>query len=316
MAVDIIARALAAGLLGEDGNVSPKKLPVINTNEKTKYSVGGIGEGVNLKGYNVVDVMMTMLYGVMYPTIEEPTFEIKLDTNNGTAGSSFITNGTLIFNRGKIEPAYGTSGYRAGLPTSYNYNGEVIESQELIVPITLKIDHLKQGDNEIMFEVNYSEGEQPKDSAGNNYQSPLAAGRITRNIIINGKMPIYTVCEEGSLTPVPAEISYFDKKDNNGGEGYQVTMLPEVSGGETQKVAVDSSIEIVGVQVFDELSQSWQWLGSEDAAASMNIFKKGETITEKIDGIDFEYTIYQSDPDSEYHPIGERKLRFFVVLPA
>jgi hypothetical protein len=109
------------------------------------------------------------------------------------------------------------------------------------------------------------------------------------------------------------EISYFNNKEE--GEGYEVVMLPEVSGGDTQKVAVDSSIEIVGVQVFDELSQTWQWLGSEDAAASMNIFKKGETITENIDGIDFEYTIYQSDPDSEYHPIGERKLRFFIVLP-
>jgi hypothetical protein len=35
-----------------------------------------------------------------------------------------------------------------------------------------------------------------------------------------------------------------------------------------------------------------------------------------VDGVDFEYVVYQSDPDSEYHPIGERKLRFFVVLPA
>jgi hypothetical protein len=314
MAVDIIARALAAGLLGADGNVSPNKLPVINTDEKTKYSVGGIGEGTNLKGYNVIDVMMTMLYGVMYPNIEEPSFEVKLDNVNGTAGASFSTNGTLIFNRGKIEPAYGTSGYRAGLPVSYGYNGELIESQELVLPIILNIDHLNQGDNEVVFEVNYSAGEQPKDSAGNSYQSPLGAGKLTKTIIINGKMPIYTVCEDGTLSAIPAETSYFNDGEN--GEGYEVVMLPEVSGGDTQKVAVDSSIEIVGVQVFDELSQSWQWLGSEDAAASMEIFKKGETITENVDGIDFEYTVYQSDPNSEYHPIGERKLRFFIVLPA
>ena len=78
MAVDIIARALAAGLMGADGNVSPDKLPKINTDEATKYSVGGIGAGVNLKGHNIIDVMMTMLYGVMYPTIEEPSFEIKV----------------------------------------------------------------------------------------------------------------------------------------------------------------------------------------------------------------------------------------------
>ena len=37
MAVDIIARALAAGLMGADGNVSPDKLPKINTDEVTKY---------------------------------------------------------------------------------------------------------------------------------------------------------------------------------------------------------------------------------------------------------------------------------------
>lgn len=314
MAVDIIARALAAGLLGADGNVSPNKLPVINTDEKTKYSIGGIGEGVNLKGYNIIDVMMTMLYGVMYPNIEEPSFEVKLENINGTAGMPFKTNGIITFNRGKIEPAYGTSGYRSGLPISYICNGELIESQELTLPITLNIDHLVQGENKVIFEVNYTAGDQPKDSAGNPYSEPLSDGKITKTIIINGRMPIYTVCEEGTLTAVPAETSYFNHKED--GEGYEVVMLPEISGGDTQKVAVDSSIEINGVQVFDELSQSWQWLGSEDAAASMNIFKKGETITENIDGIDFEYTIYQSDPDSEYHPIGERKLRFFIVLPA
>lgn len=314
MAVDIIARALTAGLLGADGNVSPNKLPVINTDEKTKYSIGGIGEGVDLKGYNVIDVMMTMLYGVMYPNIKEPSFEIKLENTNGTAGKSFETNAIITFDRGKIEPAYGTSGYRSGLPTYYVCNGELIESKELTLPITLNIDHLIQGENQVVFEVNYAAGEQPKDSAGNIYLEPLSEGKIMKTIIINGKMPIYTVCEEGSLTAVPVETSYFNNKEE--GEGYEVVMLPEISGGDTQKIAVDSSIEIIGVQVFDELSQSWQWLGGEDAAASMNIFKKGEIITENIGGIDFEYAIYQSDPDSEYHPIGERKLRFFIVLPA
>lgn len=316
MAVDIIARALAAGLLGADGNVSPEKLPVINTNETTKYSIGGIGAGVNLKGYNVIDVMMTMLYGVMYPRIEEPSFHVSLEKINGTAGSSFETNGTITFDRGKIEPAYGTSGFRAGLPMSYSYNNIIVESQELTLPITLKIDHLKQGDNEVVFEVNYSSGEQPMDSAGNSYGTILEAGKISKSIIIKGKMPIYTVCEEGTLTAVPIETSYFNKIEEDGGEGYQVVMLPEISGGETQKVAVDSSVEIVGVQVFDELSQTWQWLGSEDATASMEIFKKGETITEIVDGNEISYTIYQSDPDTEYHPIGERELRFFIVLPA
>ena len=315
MAVDIIARALAAGLMGADGNVSPEKLPKINTDEVTKYSVGGIGAGVNLKGYNIIDVMMTMLYGVMYPVIEEPSFEIKVENKNGTVGAPFTTNGTLIFNRGKIEPAYGTSGYRAGLPTSYTYNGIVVETQELTIPVTIMVDHLKEGENEIMFEVNYSAGEQPMDSAGNVYQTALEAGKISKSIIINGKMPIYTVCEEGTLTAVPVEASYFNETEEGSGEGYQVVMLPEVSGGETQKVAVDSSVEIVGIQVFDELSQTWQWLGSEDAAVSMEIFKKGETITEIVDGNEISYTIYQSDPDSEYHPIGERKLRFFITLP-
>ena len=316
MAVDIIARALAAGLMGADGNVSPDKLPKINTDEATKYSVGGIGAGVNLKGHNIIDVMMTMLYGVMYPTIEEPSFEIKVENKNGTIGMPFTTNGTLTFNRGKIEPAYGTSGYRAGLPISYTYNGITVETQELTIPVTITVDNLKEGENGIIFEVNYSAGEQPMDSAGNAYQTALEAGKISKSIIINGKMPIYTVDEDGTLTAIPIETSYFNKVEENGGEGYQVVMLPEVSGGETQKVAVNSSIEIVGVQVFDELSQTWQWLGSEDAAASMEIFKKGETITKIIDGKEVSYTIYQSDIDSEYHPIGERELRFFIVLPA
>lgn len=315
MAVDIIARALAAGLLGEDGNVSPEKLPKINTDEVTKYAIGGIGAGTSLKGYSMSDVLMAMLYGTMYPTIEAPSFDVSIEKTNGNAGSSFTTNGTLTFNRGKIEPAYGTSGYRAGLPTSYSYNGNIVETQDLVLPITLTIDHLNVGDNEVVFEVNYSEGEQPKDSSGASYDAPLAAGKLTKTIVISGKMPIYTVDENGDMSAVDIEMSYFDMRDSGDGEGYQVTVLPEKSETETQMVAVDSSMEILGVQVYDELSQTWQWLGSEDAATSMEIFKKGKTITEVIDGNEVSYTIYQSDPDSEYHPIGERKLRFFIVLP-
>ena len=96
MAVDIIARALAAGLMGADGNVSPDKLPKINTDETTKYSVGGIGAGVNQKGHNIIDVMMTMLYGVMYPVIEEPSFEIKVENKNGTVGISTLKSSKIF----------------------------------------------------------------------------------------------------------------------------------------------------------------------------------------------------------------------------
>ena len=315
MAVDIIARALAAGLMGADGNVSPDKLPKINTSETTKYSVGGVGAGVDLSGYNVIDVMMTMLYGVMYPTIEEPTMSVSLKNTNGTAGAPFETTGVITFNRGKIEPAYGTSGYRAGLPTSYTYNGVTEQSQETTLPITIFIDHLEEGENSVMFEVNYSAGEQPKDSAGNLYGEALPAGKLTASISVNGIMPIYTVDDKGELSAVPVEMSYFDETKTGGGVGFEVTMLPEVSGGETQKVAVDSAMEIVGVKVYDELSQSWQWLGSEDAEWSMEIFQKGETITEVVNGRENDYTIYQSDSDSEYHPIGQRDLRFYIVLP-
>ena len=313
MAVDIIARALAAGMMDSDGKVSPDKLPTINTSEPVKYSVGGIQAGDILKGQNIFEVIMEMLYGAVNPILEDPYLEISLDKVIGVAGESFITNGVITFNRGKIEPAYGTSGYRAGLPTSYRYNGIEIETQELSVPITLSIPILNNGDNEITFAINYSEGEQPKNSVGEPYDSPLPAGTVTKTIVVRGEIPIYTLDANGDLVLVPIEDSYYNNGDL--GEWYQITMAPEKPNGETQEVAINSEVKIVGVKVFDEITKDWQWLGSEDANASMQIFKEKGTITKIIGDKEINYTIYQSDINSEYHPIGERLLRFYIRLP-
>ena len=94
MAVDIIARALAAGLMGADGNVSPDKLPKINTDEATKYSVGGIGAGVNLKGHNIIDVMMKYLCDVMKTRACEWHVSERCCVSGfrGLVGSSFSTS--------------------------------------------------------------------------------------------------------------------------------------------------------------------------------------------------------------------------------
>ena len=145
----------------------------------SSVSVGGITSGTTYAAGTTYDKMWKDLINpVAYPTLTNPSASLSatgaklLET-----GATLATTMTVTFNRGSINPAYGTSGYRSGVATDYSLNGGTAQAGNTF-SVTVDSSQLTY-----QATVNYESGEQPKDSEGNNYSTPLAAGSVNSNTI-------------------------------------------------------------------------------------------------------------------------------------
>ena len=145
---------------------------------QTSVTVGGITSGTTYEaGTSLETLFRDMLNPVAYPTLTNPSASLtatgaKLLETGATLNVTF----TIAFNRGSINPAYGTSGYRSGAATEYTLDGETKSTNTFTRTIT-SAKKSYQGS------VAYEAGEQPKDSTGKNYQSPLPAGSVNSNVV-------------------------------------------------------------------------------------------------------------------------------------
>lgn len=182
----------ASGFSGGPGGSYQNDSPVAKT-------VGGIntGETFFMDEKTFADTMAKMFYPVEYPSLSNP------DNTINTASSKIQEIGNVIdftitttFSRGSINPAYGTSGYRSGLPTSYEYTGAQIAGSQ---PSGAYSDNknltnylILQGSQEWSSKVHYNMGEQPVDSEGHPYDSALPAGSTSfKTLSIEGVYPIF-----------------------------------------------------------------------------------------------------------------------------
>ena len=135
----------------------------------TVVTVGGIPAGTEYaEGESLETIIRDMLDPVLYPTLTNPSASLA------TSGTTLLEVGatpthtlTASFNRGSINPAYGTSGYRAGAATEYSLNSGTGQQtntwSETISP----------ENKTFKATVSYGAGEQPKDSKGNDYGTPV-----------------------------------------------------------------------------------------------------------------------------------------------
>lgn len=142
-------------------------------------AVGGISIGTEYtEGTSLEQIFRDMLAPTMYPTLTNPSASL---TATGAklleSGASLNTTMTVAFNRGSINPAYGTSGYRAGAASDYSLNGGTAQASNTFDVTVTSAQKTYQAT------VNYAAGEQPKDSSGADYSTPLAAGSVNSNTI-------------------------------------------------------------------------------------------------------------------------------------
>ena len=136
-------------------------------------AVGGIkvGDAYTI-GTNYDDMWQDLLDPIKYPTLTNPSASISGGTTLLETGASVSRTITATFNRGSINPAYGTSGYRSGAAVDYALNGGTAQAGNSFTQT------VSESNKTFKIKVNYAAGEQPKDSKGNNYNSPLPAGYV------------------------------------------------------------------------------------------------------------------------------------------
>lgn len=310
MAVDNIARGLAARLTsGPNGTIPDKFLPKFPVEGGTTYPVGGIAAGTDLNGLTYEQIFSMMLYGIVNPTLTAPFLSVTTNQVNAIIGVTPDITGTAIFNRGSINPANGTSGFRAGLPISYSVNDAETASTSLNFGFTIKMDKIVQGENTFVVGVKYGEGEQPKDSTGRNYDSPLPAGVLTKIVKINGTYPIFVSetdeeTQAGNCVEMP-----IDTVINT--DEFQISVGRERNGTVGKQCFCVSLLmpEIKGIQQYNEITKEWAWIqGSPER--SLTTFTT-TTITKIFNGVEVEYTMYTNNLPT----MGGRKLKIFTVLP-
>ena len=300
MPIDIIARGLASSLVGSDGKIAAEKMPTLNgTAELTGFtSIGKLTDASLVEGKTAEEILMMMLYGVVNPTLIDPSLSIALNDDNDMLiiGRQSSLKGTLTFDRGKIEPAYGTSGYRAGAPISYTvgeYSIAAISNQyDFEIQITPTEEKVI-----LSCSVSYGSGEQPLNSIGQPIGAPVSAGFIHSSVELTAAYALFNQF---------GQEQKFEWFEDEAGQGYLSTFASE-STGEKQSFAVSSAVSVVGIKSYDAMSHSWQWLGGS-ATASLKHFDttiiSGESLGETT-----EYVLYTHNQPAK----GERMLRIYVM---
>lgn len=165
--------------------------------EPSVIEVGGIEVGTTFSNTTFSEFMDLLLYPELFPTLTNPSSTFTISPSGLREVGEIISTISVssTFNRGSISPAYGTSGYRSGLPNEYVYTGTDIinnTSTSLTDAYSILNYEVVLGTQSWTGRVAYDAGEQPLSSKGNNYDSPLSAGNtsiVTRSI--SGVYPIF-----------------------------------------------------------------------------------------------------------------------------
>ena len=150
--------------------------PSVATVEK----LGGINAGTTvaqLTGKSYDEIFDTLIFPTVNPTFTAPSASISLKSYQNVqeigANAPTEANFNVSFNAGAITLAGKKQNNRAG---AQNMEASKIlygSSKEESLP-----EKVVAGAMDYYYRAAYAEGPQPKDSKGNNYQTPLAAGSV------------------------------------------------------------------------------------------------------------------------------------------
>ena len=299
MAIDIIARGLATSLIGSDGKIASEKMPTIGAVPEGTlfYPVGQLHDASLVAGKTAEEILLMMLYGIVTPTLTEPQLHLALSDENEMPiiGRPSTLKGALTFDRGKIDPAFTTSGYRVGAPTEYTIADQVIETSSTSYDFEIEFTPTEKTTS-ISFSVKYGAGEQPVNSIGQPFGAPLAAGSISSTFEANATYALYSQDKEHPFT-------WFEEED---GSGYLSVFEMETFDGNKQSFMVSSELTVIGIKTFNVMTQQWEWLGNSKAV-SLTHFDIEVIPAEQL-GTTTDYIQYTHNRSR----VGERELRIYV----
>jgi len=274
----------------------------------TPVTVGGITGGSTFLDIPLVGMWDTLLYPELFPVLTNPNnaFALTQAGLHEIAEVIAVLNFSASFNRGSINPAYGTSGFRSGLPNTYSYTGTGL-------PAAVGSTLLVNGQNVLAYTVltgsqawtntvSYDAGEQPKSNKGNNYDTPLAAGTTAaKTVSIIGVYPYFaTTAVITVLTKQPLALMNSVYVQTN------VVAEDDLGNKQTVEFPVVWSA-ITGIQFYNTVSGLWEWLNGSKAN-SLSTFTTSAT-TNIIQGNVINYTRYTHNGSKN----GARQLRWYTT---
>lgn len=214
---DLLQDLIAGGGGGGGGGSSTEDPIDVSTN------IGSYKNGDNIpSGTKFEDILRNILTTISVPILNPPSmsmsFSQPLIYKVGSVVPSSVV--TISFDQGSINPAYGTNGKRAGEADNYRVHatGATSSYDKTQATNSFNVDELTRltkGNIVITGTVNYAEGAQPKDSAGNNYSTPLPAGSISGTKTIEFIVPFYYgASSTQTITDLSGLVEDLAKKGN------------------------------------------------------------------------------------------------------
>src|SRR5690606_17565378 len=191
----------------------------LETNVFSDVNVGAIEAGETItQGTTFTEFVQKLLSKTFYPTFTP--YSISGNAGNAVEVGTSTKTITVNFTRGNIvgdldsgvwNPAL-VQGNVLGAATKYWINGEdngTNPTKSVSVLTTL-------GTNTVDIAVDYAEGDQPKDSKGNNYLSPEPSG--TLNGVVTWQGFYYRTAIAGNSVPTATDVrnNYTARRNNAG----------------------------------------------------------------------------------------------------
>lgn len=247
---------------------------------------GGINVGDHfMKGSDFEDLFRKLLNPVKRPTITPPSATIVpfggylLETGS-VAGKTVRVD----FNRGSIIPPYGTNGFRAGSPISYEIDGVVQDSD--IFNIVVDESH-----SDWTATVVYEGGEQPKDSNGDDYDESLLSGSLTSSVLRFEFVDAIWSNQNDILTMDREPLISKSTKTKTFNFPAQTKTNPEM-------FDIPASWNVTKIEVYNDISRQF-----EDDAAEFTVTRVNHL---NAAGAEVEYRRYT---DNRGYAAGERQIR-------
>lgn len=270
-------------------------------------TVGGIPAGTTFNARTMTNMFDDLFYPELFPTLTNPNNAFAL-TQAGLReiGQTGLTlNFTSTFNRGTINPAYTTSGFRSGLPTRYNYTGSGlpinISSSSLTNNQTVTGYTVLSGVQTWGNIVTYSQGEQPLSSKLNPYNTPLPSGNTTNKAVtITGVYPVFaTTVNITTMTKQALALM---------NSTYVQTNMVLEDGVNKQIIDIPVAwLPITGIQFYNTINSTWEWIGGSRANSLLTFTIS--SVTNTIQGNVINYNRYTHNGST----IGARMLRWYTT---
>ena len=239
----------------------------------TSVTVGGITSGTQYEaGTSLEKIFRDMLNPVAYPTLTNPSVSLA---GSGSklleAGATLAVTLTATFSRGSINPAYGTSGYRSGAVQGYTLNNGTEQAENTWS------ETVSASNKTFKCSARYAAGEQPKDSKGNDYNSPLPAGSVESGTVTYDFVDAMWANTSNITTVAKLSLVAKSTKQRDMTFPAQTVANPEI-------FDIPASWTVTAVQVKNDLSGAW-----EDASSQFTVT---DTAHDNAGGVSTAYKRY------------------------